>query len=133
MEFLRNLRLGHRVLWVVITLGSVSFLSFQTSGFRDGPILCTFRNFTGLQCPFCGTTRSIGSVLRGDFVSALELNPFGFLIITGFVFLILSPGRMASLNQKIATRWWALSQRGQISFVLFCMSLLWSLNMPRMI
>lgn len=133
LSSLGKLGIGNRVSLATLTFGTTSLFSFQTSGFQDGPILCLFRSLTGLPCPFCGTTRSIGSILQGDFGSALGLNPLGFLVMAGAVFMFLTPERLISINQGVATKWWQLSRRGQTSFVLASLSLIWSLNLPRMI
>ncbi|MBM3743809.1 MAG: DUF2752 domain-containing protein [Actinobacteria bacterium] len=133
LNSLRKLGIGYRISLGILTFGTASLFSFQTSGFQDGPILCLFRNSTGLPCPFCGTTRSIGSILQGDFGSAVELNPLGFLVIAGAVFMFLTPERLISVNQRVATKWWQLSQREQIFFVLVSLCLIWSLNLPRMV
>ena len=42
---------------------------------------CLIKNLTGVPCPSCGSTRSIGSVLQGHFLDALYWNPFGIIII----------------------------------------------------
>ncbi len=39
---------------------------------------CPFRNITGLPCPGCGTTRSVGALTRGDFTEAWHFNPMGY-------------------------------------------------------
>ena len=34
---------------------------------------------TGLPCPSCGATRSVLSLLQGNFTAALRWNPLGYL------------------------------------------------------
>ena len=46
----------------------------------DGPVLCPFRLTTGLPCPFCGTTRSLVALGRGDLGESFSLQPFGPLV-----------------------------------------------------
>ena len=48
---------------------------------------CIFKNVTGIACPSCGTTRSIETLMRGNFKEAALLNPLG--IIAGFLLLTL--------------------------------------------
>jgi hypothetical protein len=44
---------------------------------RDsGPTPCAWRTLTGLDCPFCGSTRAAASLGRGDVVGALDHNAF---------------------------------------------------------
>jgi len=53
--------------------------------------VCLFKQVTGIPCPSCGSTRSVLSLLRGDFAGALFWNPFGILIM---LILIISPAWM---------------------------------------
>jgi hypothetical protein len=122
-----------RVLILSIFLWSVQVLSNTSSGFTTGPTLCMFRNVTGLPCPFCGTTRSIGHILIGNFESALRLNPLGYISLMFFVFLIVKPLTIKKLSSYIAEKWWNLTQRNQISITLSMLASTWALNLPRLI
>lgn len=42
--------------------------------------LCGLRHFFGVECPTCGTTRSLGYILHGQFSTAWLLNPVGFVV-----------------------------------------------------
>jgi hypothetical protein len=44
-----------------------------------GLSLCVFKRATGLPCPTCGTTRTLGLLARGDALGALRLNPLACL------------------------------------------------------
>jgi len=50
--------------------------------------VCIFKQTTGLACPSCGTTRSIHSILDGEFFEGLKINPFGLF---GAVAMIILP------------------------------------------
>jgi hypothetical protein len=39
---------------------------------------CAFREWTGIPCPTCGTTRLVASVLSGDLPGAFVRNPLVF-------------------------------------------------------
>lgn len=41
------------------------------------PVLCTFRNLTGLDCPGCGLTRSFVFLGHGQLGSAFQMNWLG--------------------------------------------------------
>lgn len=43
---------------------------------------CILLHFTGLQCPGCGGTRAMFSLLHGDVVTSFAMNP---LVIAGYV------------------------------------------------
>jgi hypothetical protein len=46
------------------------------------PGVCLFKRITGIPCPSCGSTRSVLSILKGDFIGALLWNPFGLIIMS---------------------------------------------------
>ena len=59
------------------------FLNYQRSvsaSFEPG--ICLFKRITGLPCPSCGSTRSVLSILNGDYIGALLWNPFGLIILS---------------------------------------------------
>lgn len=47
---------------------------------------CTFRNFTGIPCPTCGTTRTALALLDFDLPAALIVNPLA--TAAGVAFLV---------------------------------------------
>lgn len=42
--------------------------------------VCFIKHITNVPCPSCGSTRSIVSLIRGDFMEALNMNPLGYLV-----------------------------------------------------
>lgn len=42
--------------------------------------VCLIKHATNLPCPSCGSTRSLISLLNGDFLKALSINPLGYII-----------------------------------------------------
>ncbi len=42
---------------------------------------CVFKLVMDIPCPSCGTTRSIMTIIEGNFINALYINPFGLLMI----------------------------------------------------
>jgi hypothetical protein len=58
--------------------------------------VCLLREWTGVPCPTCGTTRLIEDLLSGDILGALAWNPLVFLIMTAVaVWAVLSAARFA--------------------------------------
>lgn len=41
---------------------------------------CVFKRVTGIACPSCGSTRSVVSIIKGNFKAALLINPLGIII-----------------------------------------------------
>jgi hypothetical protein len=50
--------------------------------------VCLVKHFTNIPCPSCGSTRSILSLTKGNFIEAFSINPLGFLIA---IIMFLSP------------------------------------------
>jgi hypothetical protein len=50
--------------------------------------VCLIKHTTNIPCPSCGSTRSIVSLTKGDFIGAFTLNPFGYLIA---LIMLISP------------------------------------------
>jgi hypothetical protein len=46
-----------------------------------GPSFCPWRTLTGLDCPFCGSTRAAGALGRGELVAALDHNALFVLLV----------------------------------------------------
>lgn len=44
-------------------------------------IPCWFHAMTGADCPFCGGSRALGSLLHGDVAGALRFNAFAVLVL----------------------------------------------------
>ncbi len=45
---------------------------------------CPLRWFGENPCPTCGTTRSVQSIIVGNFTNAWRLNPIGFVVVLAF-------------------------------------------------
>ena len=48
--------------------------------------VCLIKHVTNIPCPSCGSTRSVISLTKGDFIGALNINPIGYLV--AFIMLI---------------------------------------------
>jgi hypothetical protein len=130
---LQRVRFSIRLLVLIAFLYLVRALALRTSGFSTGPSLCIFRSLTGLPCPFCGTTRSVGNILVGDFNSALQMNPLGYVTLAFLVFLFISPSSIQHLSAYLAKKWWGLKQRTQVLIPLGILAMAWLFNLPRLI
>jgi hypothetical protein len=71
--------------FILICLGGfiwLSFFNFQNNfTFSKGASICLFKQVSGLPCPSCGTTRSVGHILQGDISNAVKINPLGFIAL----------------------------------------------------
>ena len=78
---------------------------------------CPFRSLTGLPCPGCGYTRSIESLMAGEFFTSFLHNP-------GWIVLIFFMGTMIFLGVRslIHGRQFVLNQRWLIMFIVLLAS-----------
>jgi hypothetical protein len=67
--------------------------------------LCWVRTWSGLECPYCGMTRSFASFLHGDLSTAFRMHPAGPLLavalgaIVVWVLFCAGTGRPAVSNR----------------------------------
>lgn len=78
---------------LLLTACATGYIWITVSFFRDAavdhnPGVCLFKQFTNIPCPSCGSTRSIISLLHGDFLGSLQLNPLGVILM---LILVISP------------------------------------------
>ncbi|MBR5467065.1 MAG: DUF2752 domain-containing protein [Bacteroidaceae bacterium] len=68
-------------LLITLSLCGYVWLAFSMNK-NDGQGLwqgCLSKQFLHIPCPSCGTTRSVIAILNGDLLSALLINPIGYL------------------------------------------------------
>jgi hypothetical protein len=140
MTAIRNAQTWLEKIPLLIRVGMAAFLfllinqiSLRTNGFVDGPILCPFRSLTGLPCPYCGTTRSVGNIVIGEFGQALTFNPIGYLVVALTLALLIMPQKVKQLYLKFAYQWALYSHRTQISLTVVLTLTPWLLDLPRLI
>lgn len=73
----------YALLLIVCLVGYV-WLYFSITKNNAGNIsaeVCLIKHVTNIPCPSCGSTRSVISLSKGDFIGALNLNPIGYLLV----------------------------------------------------
>ncbi|MFQ5607808.1 MAG: DUF2752 domain-containing protein [Candidatus Zixiibacteriota bacterium] len=83
-----------------------------------GLILCPFKNITGLDCPACGLTRSVSSLLHLDFGRSLFYHPLGAPALLGLM-LITVPVRYTGQGNASKSLSGFYRYRWQITVALF--------------
>ena len=63
--------------------------------------VCLIKHITNIPCPSCGSTRSVISLTKGDFIGALNINPIGYLV--AFIMLITPIWIIADTIKKAKT------------------------------
>lgn len=79
---------GYGWLYFTMTLAAglaTSYTTTPTSASSTG--VCLVKHVTSLPCPSCGSTRSVLTILQGDWWGAFLLNPLGYLITAMLVIL----------------------------------------------
>lgn len=54
---------------------------------------CLIKTLTGFECPGCGITRALQSLLRGDFNHAWQHNPLLFFILPAVLLIVVNEFR----------------------------------------
>ncbi len=62
-----------------VAYGCYAWWTFPTGGLAF--FVCPFRWLTGLRCPLCGLTHSLGALLHGDIGLAFRYHPLGPLLV----------------------------------------------------
>ena len=83
-----NRRVMAMLIWLTIAAAGVYLYIFEPGKSGYFPF-CPFRALTGLNCPGCGTTRSLHQLLHGNLTSAFKLNPL-LIIALPFLFWALA-------------------------------------------
>jgi len=80
----RDTLTGNSLRWRLLTVLWVGYVTAATFLLtRNSPILCPFRRLTGIRCPLCGLTTSVGLALRGRLKAAHREHVFGLPVLLG--------------------------------------------------
>jgi Protein of unknown function (DUF2752) len=122
-----------RLFLISLIFGLLNYGARKSENFTTGPILCTFRIFTGLPCPFCGTTRAFGALSQGDFFESFSLNPLAIVITFVALLWAVQPTILGRAREAIARFWWRVSDKTRyLTFSMFFLTI-WIFNLPRML
>ncbi|MBR5373168.1 MAG: DUF2752 domain-containing protein [Paludibacteraceae bacterium] len=88
-------------------------------GEGNGFIVCPFRRITSLPCPGCGLTTSILLMLKGEFATAVGLNP---MVLLALPMLVVSPILLALKADRCYELWCGFEEyvrNGKWGWILF--------------
>jgi len=75
--------------FIISNPADTSTLSIKIPFVTDIPVFsCPFYFLTGLPCPFCGITRSVAFMVRGDIAGSFDAHPLGPLITIAMAIII---------------------------------------------
>jgi hypothetical protein len=78
----------YSILLIACLVGYIWLYSSITSKITDQKSVevCLMKQITNIPCPSCGSTRSIISLTKGNFVEAFDLNPIGYIVAVIMLF-----------------------------------------------
>ncbi len=110
--------------WSLLGAGALLVISNQL-GF--GLWRCAFRATTGVPCPGCGMTRSMGALARGRWHDAMHLHPFapvfGFAMLVMIGVTVLPEERRLRILDAI----WRVERRTGFSLFVLVALMIWGL------
>ncbi len=76
------------ITWLCLAAVVVLYVMFFTA--TDIGIPCAFHEITGMQCPGCGMTHALSSIIQGDFTEAFRYNALSLTICPMIVIYLLA-------------------------------------------
>jgi hypothetical protein len=72
----------YSILFIACLAGYIWLYLSITKNFTENKSVevCLIKHVTNIPCPSCGSTRSVISLTKGDFIGALNINPIGYLV-----------------------------------------------------
>lgn len=81
-------RIKYLFLSIIVGLIYAGFVSFTGYG-----VPCLFKVVTGWDCPGCGITRMLVSILHGNLYEAFHVNPVLFCLIPYILFRVVTAAK----------------------------------------
>lgn len=79
------MHLSRNTLYSILFIGCIAgyiwlYFGFNNNTENKGFEVCLIKLTTNVPCPSCGSTRSVISLIKGQFDLALKINPLGYII-----------------------------------------------------
>jgi hypothetical protein len=100
IRYLTNINIFYRILILISTALAINFVYRGTSNLTSLPTLCPFRLLTGVPCPACGISRSVGALSAGDFSTSVSMHPLGILVAFFIFLLLIRPDWIIKLSER---------------------------------
>ena len=111
------------------------YFNFNTNEIKTDTV-CFIKQTTNIPCPSCGSTRSVLSLIKGDFDKALMINPLGYILVAIMLLLPIWIFIDVVLNKKTLLNFYKKSesylQRPQYSIPLILLVIInWIWNITK--
>ncbi len=108
---------------VCVTAIALAVLYFGTPASETWILKCPLFQFTGLQCPLCGSQRAIHDMLHGNIISSWHYNPA--LWVFALYLMFIASGYINRRIRQSKVHKWCVSNKG--IFTAIGVLLLWGI------
>jgi hypothetical protein len=125
-------------IWRFGTIGCsctlLAAIPLYASSDRWGWLGCPIRKLVGIPCPSCGMTRSLISLVRGDWLAALQYHAFGPFLFAGLILLGIHATMELVRDRPLRTFYTSLFDNRKLQlFLLLLFAIYYSLRLVNII
>jgi hypothetical protein len=132
IKYLTTINIFYRILLFMSTIIAVNFIYRGTGNLTSLPTLCPFRLLTGVPCPACGISRSVGALSAGDFSTSTSIHPLGILVALTISLFLIRPDWVIKLSDKYSLYFNQLNFVKKATLISITLITLWLWNLLRL-
>jgi hypothetical protein len=132
IKYLTTINIFYRILLFMSTIIAVNFTYRGTGNLTSLPTLCPFRLLTGVPCPACGISRSVGALSAGDFSTSTSMHPLGILVALSISLVLIRPDWVIKLSEKFNLFFNQLNIIKKATLISVTLITLWLWNLLRL-
>jgi hypothetical protein len=132
IKYLTTINIFNRILLFMSTIIAVNFIYRGTGNLTSLPTLCPFRLLTGVPCPACGISRSVGALSAGDFSTSTSIHPLGIFVALTISLFLIRPDWVIKLSDKFSSYFNQLNFVKKATLISITLITLWLWNLLRL-
>jgi len=132
IKYLTTINIFNRILLFMSTIIAVNFIYRGTGNLTSLPTLCPFRLLTGVPCPACGISRSVGALSAGDFSTSTSIHPLGIFVALTISLFLIRPDWVIKLSDKFSLYFNQLNFVKKATLISITLITLWLWNLLRL-
>jgi hypothetical protein len=132
IKYLTTINIFYRILLFMSTIIAVNFIYRGTGNLTSLPTLCPFRLLTGVPCPACGISRSVGALSAGDFSTSTSIHPLGIFVALTISLFLIRPDWVIKLSDKYSLYFNQLNFVKKATLISITLITLWLWNLLRL-